>query len=198
MRTVSHSSLLPCWRRFTVLAALLGAAFLLPPAPLEWSRNAIAGGEYWRLVTGHWVHMEPYHLLLNLGGLLITGMLFTRHPPLLLWAGFLIVSPVVVSGGLLVFVPELAWYRGFSGCLHGLVVFTAMHNLVKEKSWSLMILGVVAAKLALETVVSPITGENSLIGGVVIPQSHWLGAVTGLAAGIAVGISNRLPRNVRE
>lgn len=73
--------LFPYWQRFTMLAALLAAAFLWPASTLEWSREGIPDGEYWRLLTGHWVHLGLNHLLLNLAGLLVTGLLITRHPP---------------------------------------------------------------------------------------------------------------------
>ncbi len=66
--------LFPYWPRFTVLAALLAAAFLWPASALEWSREGIPGGEYWRLLTGHWTHLGLNHLLLNLAGLLVTGL----------------------------------------------------------------------------------------------------------------------------
>lgn len=197
MSTASVSPVFPCWPRFAVLAALLAAAFLLPAVALEWSRAGLAGGEYWRLATGHWVHLSVNHLLLNLGGLLVTALLFARHPPLIWWWWFLMLSPVVISAGLLA-VPELAWYRGFSGCLHGLLVFTALFNIRSDRRCSVIVLGVVAVKLAVEAVVYPGAAENGLIGGQVITQSHWLGALTGVAAGILLRVSDWLRHTVRE
>lgn len=184
MRTISELRLFSCWQRFTVLAVLLVAASLLPAAVLEWSRTGIADGEYWRLVTGHWVHLGTSHLLLNLAGLLVTGLLFMRHPPLTWWLGYLILSPLFISAGLLLATPELAWYRGFSGCLHGLLVFTALSNLKSDTRWSLIVLAFIAVKLAFENVLYPAVGENPLIGGTVITEAHWLGALAGLAAGL--------------
>lgn len=177
---------------------MLVAASLLPAAALEWSRTGIADGEYWRLITGHWVHLGTNHLLLNLAGLLVTGLLFMRHPPLLWWLSYLILSPLFISAGLLLTTPELAWYRGFSGCLHGLLVFTAMFNLKSDTGWSLIALGFIAMKLIFENVLYPATGVNPLIGGAVITQSHWLGALTGLVAGILLLFRTSSQRAVRE
>jgi len=176
--------LFPCWPRFTVLAALLAAAFLWPASALEWSREGIPGGEYWRLLTGHWTHLGLNHLLLNLAGLLVTGLLFTRHPPLPSWISYLILSPLAISSGLFLAAPEVDWYRGFSGCLHGLLVFTALFNIKTDTRWSITILAFILLKMAAEVILYPAVGENPLIGGHVIVQSHWLGALTGLIAGL--------------
>lgn len=167
-----------------MLAALLVVAFLWPACALEWSREGIAGGEYWRLLTGNWVHLGLNHLLLNLAGLLVTGLLFTRHPPLPIWISYLILSPLAISSGLLLAVPVLDWYRGFSGCLHGLLVFTALFNIETDTRWSSTILIFILLKLATEIFLYPAVGENPLIGGHVVVQSHWLGALTGLIAGL--------------
>lgn len=186
MSGISESRLFPCWRRFTVVAALLAAVSLLPAAALEWSRLGIAGGEYWRLLTGHWVHLGANHLLLNVAGLLVTGLLFAQHPGLRWWISYLILSPLAISIGILLVAPELGWYRGFSGCLHGLLVFTALFNLRSDTRWSMIVLGFVTLKLVVEIFMYPAVGENPLIGGAVITEAHWLGAMTGLVAGLLV------------
>lgn len=198
MRTISESRFFPCWRRFAVLAALLATASLLPATAFEWSRAGIADGQYWRLITGHWVHLGANHLLLNLAGVVVTGLLFTRHPPPGWWLSYLILSPLAISAGLLLAAPELAWYRGFSGCLHGLLVLTALFNLRLEPRWSLIVLGFIAAKLVVENVLVPAAGENPLIGGAVITQSHWLGALAGLMAAIPLLLRAPAPRTIRE
>lgn len=183
MSKVTEIGVFSCWRRFAVLAVLLVVASLFSAPALEWSRAGIADGEYWRLMTGHWVHLGVNHLLLNLAGLLMIGLLFKRHPSLGWWMSYVILSPIAISAGLLLVAPEVAWYRGFSGCLHGLVVFTGLSNLRSDIRWSLIVLGFMAVKLVFENVLYPATGENPLIGGVVITQSHWLGALTGVIAG---------------
>lgn len=198
MRTVSESRIFYCWRRFALLSAVLVLASLLPVALLEWSRTEIQGGDYWRLITGHWVHLGPTHLLLNLAGLLVTGLLFTRQPPLAWWLSYLILAPLAISSGLLITAPELAWYRGFSGCLHGLLVFTALFNFRSDTRWSLIILGFIALKLAFENVLYPAAGHNPLIGGAVVTHAHWLGALTGLVAGVLLLLREFTRPAVRE
>lgn len=199
MRIEPRSQPFPCWRRFVVLAIALGLFALLPPALFEWSRRGLANAEYWRLATGHWVHLGAGHLALNLIGLAIVGLLFKRHPPLTEWVGYLLISPFIISLGLLWLAPDLTWYRGFSGCLHGLLVFTALFNLGSEKRWSLLVLGFVALKLATENTFHTSAMENAFIGGRVIHQAHWLGALTGAIAGLlAILVDKRLKTSAKS
>ena len=76
-------------------------------------------------------------------------------PPVTEWIAYLLVSPLVISLGLLWQAPDLAWYRGF-----------------------------VALKLAYENALYTPELENPFIGGRVIRQAHWLGALTGAVAGL--------------
>lgn len=199
MITESRSQPFSCWRRSIVLAIALGLFALLPPALFEWSRSGFSDAEYWRLATGHWVHLGVGHLALNLAGLGIIGLLFKRHPPLSVWVAYLLISPFFISFGLLWWAPDLLWYRGFSGCLHGLLVFTALFNLKSERRWSLLILGFVALKLAAENTFYTPAMENSFIGGRVIHQAHWLGALTGAIAGLlALLVEKRFRTPVRS
>ncbi|WP_404364757.1 rhombosortase [Marinobacter sp.] len=178
--------------RYAVVAGLLIAAALVPPTNLEWSRAGLAEFEVWRLLTGHWVHLGLPHLLLNLAGLLLVALLFRQQPPIVSWAVFLPASQVFISAGLWWLTPELEWYRGFSGCLHGLLVFTAIHNLPRERAWCGFILVAVLIKIAWEQIAGVFPGTSALIDGRVITEAHGLGALTGLVGGIILRMTSRL------
>ena len=172
------------WFRFSTLLVFLFLCFLLPATNLEWSRAEIANGEYWRLITGHWVHIDINHLILNLGGLFLTGLLFTRQPPLSQWIAYLALSPLFISVGLLLLLPDLLWYRGFSGTLHGLLVFTAIVNIRSEKVWALTVLLFIVGKVTLEALGGSVTERGLLISAPVIVEAHSLGAISGLMMGL--------------
>lgn len=161
-----------------------------PPAAelLQWSRDELAGGQWWRLLTGHWVHLGLTHLLLNLAGLFLLALLFDPRLPPAWWAGYVLGAPVTISLGLLWATPELDWYRGFSGCLHGLFVLLALANAHSSPRWSALLLVLLGIKLTLERWSAYLPGIQTdtadLIGAPVIFQAHWLGALTGLAAGL--------------
>src|SRR4051812_30382419 len=45
---------------------------------LRYERVAVLHGQWWRLVTAHWVHGSARHLVLNVAGLLVLAQLFMR------------------------------------------------------------------------------------------------------------------------
>jgi rhomboid family GlyGly-CTERM serine protease len=165
------------------LVMLQGVISLYPPLGqgLEWSRAEMADGQWWRLLTGHWIHLGFVHLALNLGGLALLPLLFGRSLPGFWAVGYLLAAPLGISLGLVWAVPQLDWYRGFSGCLHGLFVFMALAGLRQQPLWHGLLLAGMALKLGFEAIYP--TGTASFIGAAVIYQAHWLGAMTGLVAG---------------
>ncbi|MDI9244489.1 rhombosortase [Marinobacter sp. CHS3-4] len=174
-----------------ILVALQMIVLMYPPMGqlLEWSRVEIAQGQWWRLLTGHWVHLGPTHLLLNLAGLFLLSVLFDRPATTAWWAGYLLTAPVAISFALEWAIPALDWYRGFSGCLHGLFVLLAMANLSQSPRWNTLLLVGLGIKLVAEAFYP--TGTADLIGAAVIYQAHWLGALTGVMAGCVFLISRK-------
>ena len=45
----------------------------------RYDRLQIENGEYWRLLTGHFVHLGPTHLVLNMAGLVLVWLLVGRY-----------------------------------------------------------------------------------------------------------------------
>ena len=45
---------------------------------LRYERSAILDGELWRLLTGHLVHGNAWHLALNVAGMGLVALLFGR------------------------------------------------------------------------------------------------------------------------
>ena len=89
-----------------------------PRLALRWSRPDLAAGEAWRLVTGHLVHLDLEHALLNVAGLLLVWALFSRVFTAGQWALTLLAGVVAIDLGLWVVNVELQWYVGASGLLH--------------------------------------------------------------------------------
>ena len=93
---------LNCDRAYGI--ALLGVCALLAlpeiigePArqALSFDRSALAGGEWWRLLTAHFVHLDAEHAFLNGLGVVLMWALFARD-----------YSPVALGGYLLRFRPR--------------------------------------------------------------------------------------------
>lgn len=134
----------------------------------EFDRPAIEQGQWWRLLSAHFVHMDWQHLLFN-GAALI--LLYLLHPtgqkpwPVVLMA-------VGVGLGLFMFAGQLQFYRGFSGVLHGLVVLAIYHASISKKLRILAFMAL-AAKLWFDPLLSAELRFN------VIYLAHQLGALTG-------------------
>jgi len=150
---------------------------------LRYDRLAIAGGEVWRLVTGHFVHLGVAHLAVNVAGLALVALLVGRHLSLRAWGLTLLVCCLVTAGGLLVLSPNVRWYVGLSGVLHGLLVAGAAHAARRgpERTFNAVVLAIVGAKLGWEQFVGALPGTSRLAGGSVIVDAHLFGAAGGLA-----------------
>src|SRR4051812_11228217 len=48
-------------------------------AALRYERGALAAGQWWRLVSAHWVHLGVRHLLLDSAGLVLLWALYARE-----------------------------------------------------------------------------------------------------------------------
>lgn len=164
---------------FASLAQLGGDAV---QQDLRYDRDAILYGETWRLLSGNFLHLGSMHLLLNLAGLALIWMFFGARFNHAQWIVIVVVSALATGAGLLVFTPEVGWYVGLSGALHGYFVAGCMAEirLKLREGWWLLI--VIALKLAWEQWQGPMPGTASLAGGEVIVEAHLFGAIAGLAA----------------
>ena len=179
--------------------AILCVAFQLTGLEiiLRFDRDAINDGAWWRLLSGNFVHLGPGHLMMNLAGLVLVVALVWKRFSAFAWIAIIIGSSLVVGLGLLWRNPEIGWYVGFSGTLHGLIVAGTLADLrVWPRSASLLLLAV-AAKLAWEQIGGALPGSESVAGGAVIVDAHLYGAIGGAIFGailIAAGYARRLPK----
>lgn len=162
-----------------VVIALLGVNADLS---LRYDRAAILDGQLWRLLSGHLVHLGLPHLVMNLAGLALIWMLVGHLLTPWQWAGVAVVCGLGVSGGLLAFNPELAWYVGLSGVLHGLLVCGCLADLRTGRRSAWLLLALVWAKLIWEQVAGPLPGSEAGAGGAVIVDAHLYGGLAGILA----------------
>ena len=182
-----------------LLGSLAVPAFLLSwcGTALEYSRQALAGGEFWRLVTCHWTHFSSDVFLWDLVAFVFLGAACERRDRqsylvCLGAAAFLI--PAVIW----IFMPGLDFYRGLSGldsALFGLLTVTLLREgiesgdrrrIVSVAFFTLFFLG----KVTWETVGGGAVFAASTGTGVVpIPLAH----AVGLAIGIATGLKMKVP-----
>lgn len=149
---------------------------------LRWDRAGIADGQLWRLVSGHLVHMNLSHFLLNGAGLILVWMLVGHNMTSSRWLVIIVAAITGINLGFWFLDAELQWYVGLSGLLHGLLMAGLVVGLQTARGESLLIGGFVIAKLAFEQFVGPLPGSESASGGAVIVNAHLYGAVAAVIA----------------
>lgn len=146
---------------------------------LRYDRVALAHGEYWRLLTAHLTHLGWSHLLLNLAGLFLlhalVGDVLSRRE----WLWLMLFSALSISAGLWLFEPQLRWYVGLSGVLHGVLLGGALLLTLAGNREGVYLLVITLAKLLWEQVVGPMPGSEATAGGKVIVNAHLYGAIAG-------------------
>lgn len=171
------------WLVPAVIAAVAMVAWLAggdAQSPWRYERSAILDGEWLRLLTGQFLHLGGAHLALNLAGLALVWWLVGPNASWREWLFCCGVTMLAVGGGLLVFAPQVEWYVGLSGLLHGLLAAGAL--LGRRGDWWILLL--VAIKLGWEHWAGPSAGE--WLGGATIIQAHLYGAGGGALAALAL------------
>lgn len=153
---------------------------------LRYDRTAIQQGEVWRLITGNLVHLGWEHLLMNLAGLILIGLLYVHTLQTIQWLVVILISSLGVSAGLYLTNPQLDWYVGQSGMLHGLFVAGLIINLRQGMRLEWLLLLGLALKLVWEQTHGALPGSAELAGGAVIVDAHLYGALCGLALGLVL------------
>ncbi len=147
---------------------------------LQYQRDAILSGEFWRLASGHLVHLNTPHLFMNLLGFWLIWLLFlTRESACALCLYRL---PVLMIGSaltLLALSPEVAWYRGLSGALHGLLALALLRQCESQRLTGGVLLLLFVAKIGWEQTTGAVPGSEAWISGRVIVDSHLYGAIWG-------------------
>ncbi|UCB53985.1 MAG: rhombosortase [Thiotrichales bacterium] len=149
---------------------------------LQFDRELIDQGHYWLLLTGHLVHLNWMHWALNMAGLIIVAVFFSLYGNIIDWLFVLLFSAIVIGLGLYWFHPELVWYVGLSGVLHGLFVYGAIREIRFYPISGYVLVALLSGKLFWEYMNGPMPGSEEMTGGRVVVEAHLYGAIAGLTA----------------
>lgn len=161
---------------------VLGLCFVLQLVPAEavyFERQAIAQGELWRLLSGHFVHLNWSHFALNMAGLFMLWLFFRHYQRQVDWLRAILLIALLCSAGLYAD-GQLASYVGFSGVLHGLFVLGALYERRRYLLSGWVLLGLLLGKLVWEQWQGALPGSEALSGGRVAVNAHLYGALAGL------------------
>jgi rhomboid family GlyGly-CTERM serine protease len=165
-----------------VLPALAGPAAV---AALRYERAAIAAGQWWRLLSCHLVHFDARHLALNLAGLGLLWWLFVADARPRDWLVVALAAALAVGGGLYLREPGVGWYLGLSGVLHGAWAAAGLFAWRRFRLEALVTLSLLAAKLAAERWLGPLSGALDAALPVIV-AAHLDGALGGGLAAAAL------------
>jgi rhomboid family GlyGly-CTERM serine protease len=167
--------------------ALLGvAALLLLPeingdaarAALRYERVAIVAGQWWRLLTAHFVHIDLEHALLNIMGVVLMWAIFARDLTPRQWLIITAVVVLTIDAGLWFRDTGVDWYVGASGALHGFMAAGTYVHLRRGDLDGWVLLVFIVLKLGYEQLHGVLPFAES--GMPVVLNAHLYGALGGL------------------
>lgn len=174
------------WLRQTIAPAVIAILAAVAEAGgeparlwLRYQREAIGDGEFWRLISGHLVHLGPSHMAMNVVALGVLALIFRSILRPLDWLWACLAAACAIDAGLYWLGPEIEWYVGLSGVLHGLWAAAAVLAWQSDRRRSLVLLALIALKLGIEAVQGPLSITSEVASGPVIAVAHAYGAAGG-------------------
>jgi rhomboid family GlyGly-CTERM serine protease len=174
------------WRGLLLLGLCAALLLLQAGGPaaqalLRYDRDALAAGQWWRLLGAHVIHLGFEHAVLDLAGLALMWALFLRDYSPRSWLFILGLSALGVDAGLWLFSSTTQWYVGSSGVLHGVLAAGAFAHLRRREPDGWILAVFLAGKLVYEQS----QGALPLMsGGAVIVDAHLYGAAAGTLAAL--------------
>lgn len=199
----------PTWRRLFLnttplwlIPAVALAIQLAGPhvwAVLLYDRSAISAGQWWRILTGNFVHAGWVHLALDFSGYFLLWYLFGRTLGQSRWWWATLVGSLSVGGGLYLFNPAVLWYVGISGVLHTYWAAGAVLAVARREFLGRWLLAFLLLDVAYEELWGPLPTSAAILKEPILTASHLYGAIAGLALGILwVVLDRRTHLHARE
>lgn len=143
-------------------------------ALLAYDAAQVSNGQFWRLLTAHFVHLNAFHLGLNAIGLAFYAWVNQER-----WGAMLVWRLVYLSAGVAVllwaFNPEVQHYVGFSGVLYGLLLMAFWRQ---KRDLMMFVAAILLVAWALwQWVMGAIPAEEALIGGQIVSIAHLYGLI---------------------
>lgn len=174
------------------LSALAQLSLISEVDWFQFTRVDIDAGQWWRFLTGNFVHLTWRHFALNALALVVIYTLYSNCLKLNGMVFVFLLNCLSVTMGIWIFSPELQWYVGLSGALHGLLITLIIIDYVKNKHvLNIILLLVVMTKLAWEGMMGPMPGSVSIAGGPVAVQAHLYGSIGGLLISTCIYIFSK-------
>jgi len=172
--------------------ALLGAFAQAVNPFLEYRRASLDALQLWRLLTAHAAHLGLVHGALNGAALVLVWRIVRDSVARAEWGWLLLGSVAAVDAGLYFLSPDVEWYVGASGALHGLFGGAAMLMLDRDaRAYGIALLLGLAAKLAWEQVSGGAMTTAALGEAPVVTVAHLYGAIGSVTVAVFLRLMTR-------
>ena len=173
-----------------IVLAIFATAFAYKDAIVADAR--VFDGQWWRLVTGPFIHATPGHLVRDLALVAIAGVAY--EAPLARMKLALFACGIVLPALAVLLAGEVAWYCGLSGLSHALLAAALSFEFVRRRGAARAVVFVLCAIAAVKPLYELATGAPafamSLGEGVVqVPLAHVVGVAVGIACGVGAARS---------
>jgi len=171
-----------------VLSTLLELCGSVVTEALRYERLAVDQGQWWRLLTGNFVHLGWWHLILNGLSLALLVFLCPERLSPFEWARRVLLVSIGMTLGLHWFVPSLTTYVGLSGMIYGLFLLGLGRQASTGDGIAIASLAFLACRIIWELTIGAPESEQKLIGGGVVAESHLSGVISAAIYGVMFGV----------
>jgi rhomboid family GlyGly-CTERM serine protease len=193
-------------KRAPYVSLILTAAALLihyyhPMRPhLLYSRTALAQGDFWRLISCHWVHLNTDHLLWSAMTFFVLGS-FCEIMDRVKYIMTVGISTISIPMVIWFIMPHLKAYGGLSGldcALYSLLIVLFIKREWQIQKWSWIIFYTIMLVLLPAKIIYEMTSgftifvNNFQTNMVPVPLSHLVGGVVGLVVGIVISDTSKI------
>lgn len=147
---------------------------------LRYDRAALGHWQIWRLVTGHFIHLGWAHAAMNLIALGLLAALYRRLLTLGDWIAVGSAAIAAIDAGLYWASPDVDWYVGLSGMLHGVGIAGAVLLSIQGARSGILVGALIVTKVLYEQLFGPVPLTAAGVEGAVIVEAHFYGVLGGL------------------
>jgi len=164
------------WLVLFLICFFIQAMQLVPQ--LRFDRALIEQWQLWRLISGHFSHLNWNHFLLNMAGLSMVAFFFSSYKSTGYWVLAILFIALFSSLGMLLD-QQFQRYVGLSAVLHGLFIIGGRWEMRRYPLSGVVLLVVIIGKVIYEQMYGALPGSETMTGGRVAVNAHLYGAIAG-------------------